>query len=185
MILLNNTPPLFQVVVSCGLLQHTSVDIAVRAFSKFFFGLTPKHHRRVKFILLDAASDFQQVLIKKNQEVGLDEPIFIAEKSNSNNLQRLLAGQNNLVFHPDHKSSDSIRIALISMRAPILTFQSWEKAYGFESVAAIYLPNDAEGQAIREFSNLIKIVYHDPGAFNMLRNKALRHRRSEVAMQMA
>ncbi len=178
-----NGQPLFIAVVLGNHLNRSSVETSIRSFSRFYHSLTPKHHGRVKFLLLDAPPEIQPILAQKNKETGFAHPVFLFEKSSANQLPKKFAEQNNLLFHPEKRDAEQTRIALLSMRLPILTFGSWEQAHSFDSAAAVFLNSDFEEQAVREFSALIRNLYFDPGAFNMLKNKALRQRRSAGQLQ--
>jgi hypothetical protein len=169
----------FSVLIQSHLLNERTFELALKTFNTFFYSVTPKHRNRIQLIIV-GANDAQTNLIEvQNASFGLSKSIIIALRANQTIQIEEIKKGNTLLFHPSSAFSDAIRMEILSVCLPILTYSSWENAPSFDTAATIYLSNTLEQQCVKEFSNLLKIIYFDQWALQMLKNKALLHRRSQ------
>ncbi len=170
--------PDFYVVSQCQFLNERAFDLSVRCFLKFFHSLTPKHQRRVRHVLVDPSPQQANVANKQNAAPDFTFPIFSqlrsTEQSELDNIRRNEA----VLLHPTAQMNENARVELLSMCLPILTFNSWERAHSFDTAACVFVNSSMEEASVREFSQYLRILYHDSGALKMLRTRALGHRRS-------
>jgi hypothetical protein len=170
----------FYVLIQNSLLNEKSFDTALKTFHTFFISLTPKHHSKIHLVIVGANEEQINTIEVSNSKFGTAAPVIISLKANQHSAIEEIKAGNTLLFHPSFAFSDATRIELLSNCLPILTYSSWENAHSFDTAACIYLSNKLESQCVKEFSSLLKILYFDQWALQMLKNKAFLHRRSNV-----
>lgn len=174
----NEGKPGFHVVVQSPFLSERAFELSTRTFLKFFHSLTPKHHRRVRFVALDASPDRDAKLDALSQQLGQAAPVLYSMQSLQVRDLDALRRQPSVLFHPSTTLNEMTRVELLSQCLPVITFDVWQKAHSFDRASCMYIPTILEEQASREFSRLICDLYHDPGALKVLQDRALSHRRS-------
>ncbi|MFN4254968.1 MAG: hypothetical protein ACK4Q5_08200 [Saprospiraceae bacterium] len=173
-----NGKPGFFVVAQSTLLNDRAFDLATRTFLKFFHSITPKHRRRVHFLALDASPERTALLARLNEKLEQPHPVLFSMKSSQVSELDAIRRQEAVLFHPHTAIGEIPRVELLSHCLPVLTYDVWEKAHAFERASCLFVPTSLEEQASREFHNYIRNLYFDPGALKLLRDRAIKHRRS-------
>lgn len=166
--------PDFQVVVPCYLLQEKELDVALRAFHWFFKNVTHRHQRRSRLVAVGPSVAQKDILEYFWKKTGL-APETLATLPHRQDAEPT---EEAILVMPSQRVGDASRVEIIRWHLPTIIFENWERSRTFDSGFCIFIPQNLEDQAIKEFGSFIKMLYFDPGALSMLRVKAQGLRRN-------
>ncbi len=166
--------PVFYVVIPAYLLDAAGSDLSKRAFTKFFYSLTPKHKKIVQLVIVNRRPD--GLTSEPRAEFTGYQVNYVDHFEGFYNATE----GNALLLYPSTLVNDRVRLDLLGFKLPILTYDIWETAWSFDTAGCIFLPSDLKEQTVNIFGNTLHNLYFDQGAFMLLKNKALKHKRATV-----
>ena len=155
--------PDFQVVVPCYLLQEKELDVSLRAFHWFFNNVTHRHQRRSRLVAVGASTAQLEIMEYFWKKTGLAEETLV---NFPHRFDAKLTDEAILVM-PSQRVADGTRVELIHWQLPTIAFENWERSRTFDAGFCLFIPQNLEDQAVREFGSFIKMLYFDPGALSM------------------
>ncbi len=169
--------PCFQVVVPCHLLLEKELDVSLRAFHWFFKSVTNRHQRRSQFVAVSPSEAQQDVIAYFMKKTGLPESALVSA------AHRLAVEPTDeaILVMPSQRVGDAARVEAIRWQLPTVTFENWSQARAFDAGFCIFVAQNLEDQAVKEFGSFIRMLYFDPGALGMLRQKARGLRSNQLA----
>ena len=176
--------PDFALVVPCNLLNEKELDVAARAFFRFFQSVTHRHQRRSRFLAIGASETQRDMLQFFWQKTGLPETGLLHFNSRPE-AHEFVREAESLLLLATQRVGDSIRVEAIQWALPTVTFENWERARSFDAGFCIFMAQGLEDQAVREFGSLVRMLYFDAGALAMLRQKAGGIRRASPVFEKA
>lgn len=163
--------PEFALVVPCYLLNEKEMDVAARAFLRFFQSVTHRHQRRSRFLAIGATESQRDLLEFFWQKTELPGTALVHFESRET-AREFVGEAESLLLLATQRVGDAIRVEAISWGLPTVTFENWERARTFDAGFCIFMAQGLEDQAVREFGSLVRMLYFDTGALAMLRQKA-------------
>ncbi len=168
--------PDFQVVVPCNLLLEKELDVSLRAFHWFFKSVTNRHQRRSILVAVGASEVQREIVDYFWKKTGLP-PENLALSSHRNEM---VTNDDAILVMPSQRLGDSARVEVIHWQLPTIIFENWERARSFDAGFCIFIAQNMEDQAVKEFGSFVRMLYFDLGALGMLRIKARGLRRGQL-----
>jgi hypothetical protein len=148
------------------------IEIAVQSFARFYFSISSRHRAFVQMVLIDNGDWFHDIVrLVEAHRIKAACQVILQEKAT---LQEHYLHGSFLVFLPAAASDSGWIKAALEKGAPVIGYEGLVERTMLDNSCSMLLSNKEESQIVEEFSEILKMVYFDPGALKMLRRGARR-----------
>ena len=146
------------------------VEIVLNSFSQFYYSVTKKHRSNLNLVLL-FDNEIQLDIIRLAKTLNINDAV-IAVWNNKIELPSLVLNNPSIMFLPFFKEKPEwISLALFN-GLPVLSYEMGADQLLLDNSCGMQITNLPNEESIAVFAGWLKMLYFDPGAFEMLRKGA-------------
>lgn len=163
---------MFEVLTLGEFLNKRGIEVTIRSFADFYHSVTPKHQRRIVMNYIDDSNTNRAYLNRLLEINDIKDQVQILDKATDKEKLKVLSKAALLSF-PSEEGAGAVIPEVLSYGIPILCLECEGLQDFIDPSCGMIIKFEGLGQAVEEFSDMLKILYFDPEVSKILKKGAL------------
>jgi len=137
-------------------------NIAILAFAEFYLGITTKHQKKSKLIVIDDRKFLEEKkeLIKR---YGISNAVHLVDLSEQDLIESYYK-EASVFLLPSFQKVGNVMVEALSFKLPILSYDHPNHDEYVDHTCGMKVNHMSKEQSIQEFGSMLHMLYFDPEA---------------------